>query len=85
MDIWDQVHLFAYRGNQINQSTNIAENAACPRRQAVFLCDKLSDDCGLGMLAFRRAQISDSQRSSSGFAARCVNPARQPYVKEKSL
>ena len=38
MDIWDQVYLYAYRGNQINQSTNIAENAACPRRQAVFLC-----------------------------------------------
>ena len=36
MDIWDQVYLYAYWNNQINRRTNIAENAACPNRQAVF-------------------------------------------------
>ena len=37
VDIWDQVPPCAYWNNQINRSIN-AETAACPKRQAVFLC-----------------------------------------------
>ena len=39
VDISDQVLLCAYWNNQINRSIN-AETAACPKRQAVFLCGK---------------------------------------------
>ena len=41
VDIWDQVPPCAYWNNQINRSIN-AETAACPKRQAVFLCVAMS-------------------------------------------